>query len=87
MRREVNSLKEQKTGEIAAAKLGKSFPSGLEVNNLLAIDTGDWNLSPGLGRSHGGGHRNSSQYSCLENPMDRGYWRLQSIGSQRVRTN
>ena len=29
---------------------------------------------PGLGRSPGGGHDNSLQYSCLENPTDRGNW-------------
>ena len=29
---------------------------------------------PGLGRSPGGGHGNPLQYSCLENPMDRGDW-------------
>jgi len=28
--------------------------------------------SPGSGRSPGGGHGNPLQYSCLENPMDRG---------------
>ena len=32
-------------------------------------------LIPGSGRSPGGGHRNLLQYSCLENPMDRGVWR------------
>ena len=30
---------------------------------------------PGLGRSPGGGNGNPLQYSCLENPMDRGAWR------------
>ena len=30
---------------------------------------------PGLGRSAGGGHGIPLQYSCLENPMDRGAWR------------
>ena len=30
---------------------------------------------PGSGRSPGGGHSNPLQYSCLENPMDRGAWR------------
>ena len=30
--------------------------------------------SPGLGRSPGGGHGNPLQYSCLENPKDRGAW-------------
>ena len=32
-------------------------------------------LIPGMGRSPGGGHGNPLQYSCLENPMDRGAWR------------
>ena len=31
-------------------------------------------LIPGSGRSLGGGHGNPLQYSCLENPMDRGAW-------------
>ena len=31
-------------------------------------------LIPGLGRSPGEGHCNPLQYSCLENPMDRGAW-------------
>ena len=37
-------------------------------------DTGDMGLIPGLGRSPGEGHGNPFQYSCLENPMDRGAW-------------
>ena len=40
---------------------------------------------PGLGRSPGGGHDNPLQYSCLENPMDRGAWWVTVHGSQRVR--
>ena len=39
---------------------------------------------PGSGRSPGGGHGNPFQYSCLENPMDRGPWQAQSRGSQKV---
>ena len=31
---------------------------------------------PGSGRSPGGGHGNPVQYSCLENPMDRGAWQV-----------
>ena len=38
-------------------------------------NAGDIGLIPGLGRLHGGGHSNPLQYSCLENPMDRGAWR------------
>ena len=32
-------------------------------------------IIPASGRSPGGGHGNPVQYSCLENPMDRGAWR------------
>ena len=31
-------------------------------------------MIPGSGRSPGGGHGNPLQYSCLENPKDRGAW-------------
>ena len=37
-----------------------------------AGDTEDSGSIPGLGRSPGGGHGNPLQYSCLENPMERG---------------
>ena len=46
------------------------------VKNLPANagDIKDVGLIPGSGRSPGGGHGMSLQYSCLENPMDRGAW-------------
>ena len=37
-------------------------------------ERGDINSIPRLGRCPGGGHGNPLQYSCLENPMDRGAW-------------
>ena len=37
-----------------------------------ACNAGGTGQIPGSRRSPGGGHGNSSQYSCLENPMDRG---------------
>ena len=40
-----------------------------------AGDIRDMGSSPGSGRSPGGGHGNPLQYSCLQNPMDRGAWR------------
>ena len=54
------------------------------VRNLpaKARDVGDMSLIPGLGRFPGGGNSNLFQYSCLENPMNRGMW--QSMGSQTV---
>ena len=58
----------------------------LVVKNLLANagDSGDVNLIPGLGRSPGEGNGNPLQYSCLENPMDRGAWQATVHGVQRV---
>ena len=38
------------------------------------VNAGDTGLIPGSGRSPGEGNGNSLQYSCLENPMDRGAW-------------
>ena len=48
----------------------------LVVKNLSANagDIGDPGSIPGSGGSPGGGHGNPLQYSCLENPMDRGAW-------------
>ena len=56
----------------------------LVVKNLLANAEGarDVGSVPGLGKSSGGGHGNPLQYSCLENPMDRGVSWAISIGSQ-----
>ena len=53
------------------------FPSGSEGKESAcnARDAGDTASVPGLGRSPGGGHGNSLQYSCLESLMDRGAWR------------
>ena len=48
----------------------------LGVKNLLANegDLRDTGSIPGLGRTSGEGNGNSFQYSCLENPKDRGAW-------------
>ena len=40
-----------------------------------AWNAGDLGLIPGLGISPGEENGNSLQYSCLENPMDKGAWR------------
>ena len=48
----------------------------LLVRNLPANagDVRDAGSIPGMKRSPGGGHGHPLQYSCLENPMDRGAW-------------
>ena len=53
------------------------FLGGSVVKNLPAStgDTGDVGSVPGLGRYPGEGNGSAFQYSCLENPVDRGAWR------------
>ena len=51
--------------------MGKNPPAMQETQET-------WCLISGLRSSPGGGHGNSFQYSCLENPMDRGSWRTMS---------
>ena len=46
------------------------FPGG----KVSAYNVGDLGSIPGSGRSPGEGNDNPLQYSCLENPMDRGAW-------------
>ena len=58
---------------------GKASHVALVVKNppASAGDVKDVGLISGLGRSPGGGNGNPLQYSCLENPMDRGaQWAL-----------
>ena len=43
-------------------------------------------FNPWVGRSPGGGHGNPLQYSCLENPMDRGAWWATVHGVAKIRT-
>ena len=45
-----------------------------ESPGKYAEDKRDADLIPGLGRCPGRGHGSPLQYSCLENPMDRGTW-------------
>ena len=58
------------------------FPGGLVVNNL-PVNAGDM----GSGRSPGGGKGNPLQYSCLENPVDRGAVTYSPWGHKRVSHN
>ena len=51
----------------------KGFPGGSD-HKEYACNAGDPGSTPGVGRSPGEGNGNPLQYSCLENPMDRGAW-------------
>ena len=50
------------------------FPSGSDGKES-AWSAGIQDLIPWSGRSHGKGNGYPLQYSCLENPVDRGAWR------------
>ena len=58
---------------------------GSAVTNSPA-NVGDMGSVPGLGISPGGGNGNPLQYSCLENPMDRGAWQAIVHGVAQIRT-
>ena len=64
------------------------FLYGLVVKNppASAGDTGDAGLIPGSGRSPGVGNGNPLQYSCLENPMNKGSWWTTVQGDAKSRT-
>ena len=55
------------------------FPSGSESKES-ACNAGDLGSIPWLRRSPGEGNGNLLQYSCRENPMDRGAWRATVYG-------
>ena len=58
------------------------------VENLPASagDLRDVGSIPGSGRSPGEGNGNPLQYSCLENPIERGAWRAAVQGLVKSRT-
>ena len=60
--------------------------AGGSVKNLLAMQEPQETWVGSLGRSRrsfGGGNDNPLQYSCLENPMDRGAWRAAIHGATK----
>ena len=60
------------------------FPHS-SVGKEFACNAEDLGSIPGSGRSLGEGNGNPLQYSCLENPMDRGAWQATVHGVARVR--
>ena len=66
-----------------ALELTQDFSGGSD-SKASAYNAGDLGSIPGSGRSSGEGNGNPLQYSCLENPMDRGAWWATSMELQRV---
>ena len=63
----------------------EDFPGGSEVKASVC-NVGELGSIPGSGRSPGEGNGNPLQYSCLENPMDRGAWWATAHGVAKSRT-
>ena len=66
--------------------MGFSGGSDSKESTCNAGDAGDASSIPGSGRSPGGGHGNPLQYSCLENPTDKGAWQATVHGVTKSRT-
>ena len=59
---------------MASVRLQENLNVGGTVGKESAYNAGESGSIPGLGRSPGEVNGNPLQYSCLENPMDRGAW-------------
>ena len=71
--------------EFFCHSLTRDFPRGLE-GKASACNEGNLGSIPGIGRSPGEGNGNLLQYSCLENPTDRGVWQVTVHGVAKSRT-
>ena len=60
--------------------------SGGSDGKESACSVRDLGSIPGSGRSPGEEHGNALQYSCLENPMDRGAWKATVHGVAKSQT-
>ena len=69
---------------IVYGRVNGGLPDGSDGKEY-ACYVGDLGLIPGSRRSPGEGNGNPLQYSCLENPMDRGAWSTIVHGVARVR--
>ena len=60
--------------------------SQLQKKKNPPANAGDMGSIPGSGRSCGGGNGNPLQYSCLENPTDKGAWRATAHRTAKTQT-
>ena len=80
---------ERKRLEISSRKLALPWEhsSFLIVQSVeSASNAGDLGFIPRSGRSPGAGNGNALQYSCLENPRDRGDWQATAHGVTKSKT-
>ena len=86
MKQQFETITEPSQGRICFVRGNTTvgFPGGSDGKES-AYNAGDPGLIPGSGRSPGERNGNPLQYSCLENPMDRGAWQATVHGVARVR--
>ena len=82
---QVTQLTHGRIGIWNPSDVSKGFPGG-SGSKLSAHNAGDPGSNPRSGRSPAEGNGNPLQYSCLENPMDRGAWRATVYGVAKSRT-
>ena len=66
--------------------VARGFPDGSDSKDPICNAGDVMGSIPGMGRSAGGGNGNPLQYSCLENPMDRGAWQATVHGVTKSQT-
>ena len=78
-------MNEYSRGKLFATNKENGLPRCTSVKDPAASagDMKDLGSIPMSGRSPGGGHGNPLQYSCLENPMDRGGWQATVLSCKR----
>ena len=82
-------LYQKKRGDIFLSPNGLGASQVMLVVKNLPANAGeikDVGSIPGSGKIPGGGHSNPLQYSCLENPMDRGAWWVTVHGVAKSQT-
>ena len=72
-------------GSGKSSEEGLGYPDGLDGKESTC-KVGYLGSIPGLGRSAAGRNGNPLQYSCLDNPVDRGAWRAMVHGVAKSRT-
>ena len=80
-----NAAKVMLRGKLRVLKYFWGFSGGSDSEES-ACNAGDPALTPLSGRSPGGGHGNPLQYSCLENPMERGALQATVHGVKKSQT-
>ena len=82
----VHGISQARVLELGAIAFSNQVALMIKNLSANAVDARDAGLIPGSGRYPGVGNGNWVQYSCLENPMDRGSWWATAHGAAKSQT-